>query len=92
MTLPLAREFAAHAIRVVAIAPGIFASERILEAWPEERRSAITADVPHPNRLGEPAEFAAMVLWWRTRWSMALPSGSTVPCACDDGDTGTPGT
>lgn len=61
MTLPLARELAPHAIRVVAIAPGIFGSERILEAWPEERRSAITADVPHPNRLGEPAEFAAMV-------------------------------
>ncbi|MDQ1499370.1 MAG: hypothetical protein QOI86_2710 [Actinomycetota bacterium] len=62
MTLPLAREFAPHAIRVVAIAPGIFGSERILEAWPEERRAAITADVPHPARLGEPAEFAALVV------------------------------
>jgi NAD(P)-dependent dehydrogenase (short-subunit alcohol dehydrogenase family) len=62
MTLPLAREFAPHKIRVIAIAPGIFASERILEAWPEERRAAITADVPHPARLGEPAEFAAMVV------------------------------
>lgn len=61
MTLPLAREFAPHRIRVVAIAPGIFGSERILEAWPEERRAAITADVPHPARLGDPAEFAAMV-------------------------------
>lgn len=60
MTLPLARELAREAIRVVSIAPGIFGTERILD-WPKERRDAIVRGVPHPSRLGYPSEFAALV-------------------------------
>jgi NAD(P)-dependent dehydrogenase (short-subunit alcohol dehydrogenase family) len=60
MTLPLAREFARTLIRVVAIAPGLFDTP-LLQALPEEARASLGAQVPHPARLGDPAEFAALV-------------------------------
>ena len=61
MTLPLAREFAAHLIRVVTIAPGIFDTP-MMAGLPEEARTSLGAQVPHPARLGHPGEFAALVL------------------------------
>jgi NAD(P)-dependent dehydrogenase (short-subunit alcohol dehydrogenase family) len=60
MTLPLAREFARSLIRVIAIAPGLFDTP-LLQALPEEARASLGAQVPHPARLGDPAEFAALV-------------------------------
>ena len=60
MTLPLAREFAQHLIRVVSIAPGIFQTP-MLASLPEEARTSLGAQVPHPSRLGKPSEFAALV-------------------------------
>jgi NAD(P)-dependent dehydrogenase (short-subunit alcohol dehydrogenase family) len=60
MTLPLAREFARTLIRVVAIAPGLFDTP-LLQALPAEARASLGAQVPHPARLGDPAEFAALV-------------------------------
>ncbi|TFC92102.1 MULTISPECIES: SDR family NAD(P)-dependent oxidoreductase [Cryobacterium] len=60
MTLPLAREFARSLIRVVAIAPGIFDTP-MLQGLPESVRESLAAQVPHPARLGDPAEFAALV-------------------------------
>lgn len=60
MTLPLAREFAQSLIRVVAIAPGIFDTP-MLQGLPQEVRDSLGAQVPHPARLGDPAEFAALV-------------------------------
>jgi NAD(P)-dependent dehydrogenase (short-subunit alcohol dehydrogenase family) len=60
MTLPLARDLARHAIRVVTIAPGLFESP-LFETLPEEQRQALVADTPHPKRLGRPDEFAALV-------------------------------
>ncbi|MBX0299845.1 SDR family NAD(P)-dependent oxidoreductase [Cryobacterium sp. 1639] len=60
MTLPLAREFARSLIRVVAIAPGLFDTP-LLQGLPEEARESLGAQVPHPARLGDPAEFAALV-------------------------------
>ena len=60
MTLPLAREFARSLIRVVAIAPGIFDTP-LLQGLPESVRESLAAQVPHPARLGDPAEFAALV-------------------------------
>jgi NAD(P)-dependent dehydrogenase (short-subunit alcohol dehydrogenase family) len=60
MTLPLAREFARHLIRVVAIAPGLFDTP-LLQALPAEARASLGAQVPHPARLGDPAEYAALV-------------------------------
>ncbi|RYX92203.1 MAG: SDR family NAD(P)-dependent oxidoreductase [Comamonadaceae bacterium] len=60
MTLPLARELARFGIRVMAIAPGTFATGMYLDI-PENTRRALVADVPFPPRAGRPDEFAHMV-------------------------------
>lgn len=60
MTLPLARELGRHGIRVVTIAPGIFDTP-MLAGLPEPARQSLGQQVPFPNRLGQPVEFAALV-------------------------------
>lgn len=60
MTLPIARELARSLIRVVTIAPGIFDTP-MMAGLPEEARLSLGAQVPHPSRLGNPAEYAALV-------------------------------
>ncbi|KNC19358.1 3-hydroxy-2-methylbutyryl-CoA dehydrogenase [Arthrobacter sp. RIT-PI-e] len=60
MTLPLAREFARHLIRVVTVAPGIFQTP-MMAGLPQEAQDSLGAQVPHPSRLGRPAEYAALV-------------------------------
>jgi NAD(P)-dependent dehydrogenase (short-subunit alcohol dehydrogenase family) len=60
MTLPLAREFASHLIRVMCIAPGIFETP-MMAGLPPESQASLGAQVPHPSRLGKPEEFAALV-------------------------------
>lgn len=60
MTLPLAREFAKSLIRVVTIAPGIFETP-MMAGMPQEVQDSLGAQVPHPSRLGRPAEYAALV-------------------------------
>jgi NAD(P)-dependent dehydrogenase (short-subunit alcohol dehydrogenase family) len=61
LTLPAAREFSRFGIRVVAIAPGLFATP-LIEELPQEARDSLAASVPYPNRLGKPEEFADMVM------------------------------
>ncbi len=60
MTLPLAREFARIGVRVVTIAPGLFATPMMGQLPPDVQR-ALGDSVPFPQRLGEPGEFAALV-------------------------------
>ncbi len=60
MTLPAARDLAVVGIRVVAIAPGLFDTP-LLAMLPEEARNALGESVNFPKRLGDPAEFGAMV-------------------------------
>ena len=60
MTLPAARDLAPAGIRVVTIAPGIFDTP-MLGALPEDRRAALATDVVFPKRLGDPAEYGALV-------------------------------
>jgi NAD(P)-dependent dehydrogenase (short-subunit alcohol dehydrogenase family) len=59
MTLPLARDLARHAIRVMTIAPGIFDTP-LLAGIPEEARASLAAGVLFPQALGQPAQFAAL--------------------------------
>ena len=59
MTLPAARDLAGVGIRVCTIAPGVFATPLLLNAR-DDIRDALAASVPHPQRLGEPSEFAAL--------------------------------
>jgi NAD(P)-dependent dehydrogenase (short-subunit alcohol dehydrogenase family) len=61
MTLPAARELARHGIRVVAVAPGVFETP-MMAAMPDAVRDGLTALVPFPKRLGDPADFGALVL------------------------------
>jgi NAD(P)-dependent dehydrogenase (short-subunit alcohol dehydrogenase family) len=60
LTLPVARELADKAVRVVAIAPGLFDTP-LLAGLPGPAREALAGSVPYPQRLGDPAEFAALV-------------------------------
>ena len=60
MTLPIARELAESQIRVVTIAPGLFETP-LLAGLPEKARKSLGAQVPHPRRLGAPAEYAQLV-------------------------------
>ncbi|GAA5004859.1 3-hydroxyacyl-CoA dehydrogenase [Acinetobacter puyangensis] len=59
MTLPLARELARDAIRVMTIAPGIMATPMLLN-MPVEVQQALGDMVPFPKRLGQPEEFAKL--------------------------------
>jgi NAD(P)-dependent dehydrogenase (short-subunit alcohol dehydrogenase family) len=60
MTLPLAREFAAFGIRVMAIAPGIFHTPMV-GSMPPEVQESLGRQVPFPSRLGRPEEYARLV-------------------------------
>lgn len=60
LTLPSARELARHGIRVMTIAPGIFATP-MMAGLPQEVQDSLGANVPFPPRLGNPAEYAALV-------------------------------
>jgi NAD(P)-dependent dehydrogenase (short-subunit alcohol dehydrogenase family) len=60
MTLPLARELARSLVRVVTIAPGIFETP-MMAGLPQEAQDSLGHQVPHPSRLGRPAEYANLV-------------------------------
>ena len=60
VTLPMARELAASLIRVVTIAPGIFETP-MMAGLPAEAKESLGKSVPHPARLGKPAEYAQLV-------------------------------
>ena len=57
MMLPLAREFAQFGIRVNTIAPGIFKTPMIA-GMPEEVQESLGKQIPFPQRLGKPEEYA----------------------------------
>jgi NAD(P)-dependent dehydrogenase (short-subunit alcohol dehydrogenase family) len=60
LTLPAARDLAQHRIRVVTIAPGIFLTPMLM-GLPQAAQDSLGTQVPHPSRLGKPAEYAMMV-------------------------------
>lgn len=60
MTLPLARELGRFGIRVMAIAPGVFDTP-LFSSTTEKVRQALEQQIPFPKRLGNPAEFSALV-------------------------------
>lgn len=60
MTLPLARELARSLVRVVTIAPGIFETP-MMATLPQDAQDSLGQQVPHPSRLGRPAEYASLV-------------------------------
>ena len=60
LTLPVARDLAQYKIRVMTIAPGLFLTP-MMEGFPQHVQDALGAQVPHPTRLGRPAEYAQLV-------------------------------
>ncbi len=59
MTLPIARDLARYGIRVCTIAPGIFDTP-LLGGLPEAVKASLGEQVPFPQRLGMPAEYAQL--------------------------------
>jgi NAD(P)-dependent dehydrogenase (short-subunit alcohol dehydrogenase family) len=60
LTLSAARDLADKHIRVMTVAPGTFATP-MLAGLPPEATAALEAGIPHPSRLGDPGEYAALV-------------------------------
>ena len=60
MTLPAARDLMGEGIRVNAILPGIFRTP-MMAGFSDKVQDALAASVPFPKRLGDPAEYAALV-------------------------------
>jgi NAD(P)-dependent dehydrogenase (short-subunit alcohol dehydrogenase family) len=61
MTLCAARDLASKLIRVNTIAPGLFDTP-LFATLSEDVRKALGDSVPHPRRLGDPAEYAQMAV------------------------------
>ncbi|MFK0230000.1 SDR family NAD(P)-dependent oxidoreductase [Streptomyces sp. NPDC090303] len=60
MTLPLARDLAAHAIRVVTVAPGLFDTP-MLRGLPDRALHGLARELVHPREFGDPERYAALV-------------------------------
>ena len=60
LTLSAARDRADKFIRVVTVAPGTCETP-MLAGLPEDARTVLEEQVPHPARLGRPEEYAALV-------------------------------
>lgn len=61
LSLPAAREFAPHGIRVMCIAPGLFETPMIA-GLPRDVHSSLVSRTLFPRRLGQAEEFGHMVL------------------------------
>jgi NAD(P)-dependent dehydrogenase (short-subunit alcohol dehydrogenase family) len=61
MTLPIARDLSGVGIRVCTIAPGLFLTPMMMGLPPEAQKS-LGAQVPFPQRLGDPKEYAQLAM------------------------------
>ena len=61
MCLTMARDLGSMGIRVLAIAPSLFATG-LTEGIPDEFATALTKDAAFPKRLGRPEEYAKLAL------------------------------
>jgi 3-hydroxyacyl-CoA dehydrogenase / 3-hydroxy-2-methylbutyryl-CoA dehydrogenase len=60
MTLPLARELSRIGVRVMCIAPGLFDTP-MSQSFSEQLRENLAQQVPFPQRLGLPEEYAHLI-------------------------------
>jgi NAD(P)-dependent dehydrogenase (short-subunit alcohol dehydrogenase family) len=61
MTLTMARDLGSLGIRIMAIAPSLFATG-ITAGIPAEMAAALTKDAAYPRRMGRPEEYAALAV------------------------------
>jgi NAD(P)-dependent dehydrogenase (short-subunit alcohol dehydrogenase family) len=61
LTLPAARELSKFGVRVLCIAPGLFATPMMF-GLPQEVQDSLGSKTPFPQRLGRPQEFASLVM------------------------------
>jgi NAD(P)-dependent dehydrogenase (short-subunit alcohol dehydrogenase family) len=61
MCLTMARDLGSLGIRVLAIAPSLFATG-LTKGIPDEFATALTKDAAFPKRLGKPEEYAKLAL------------------------------
>ncbi|MDQ6696985.1 MAG: SDR family oxidoreductase [Actinomycetota bacterium] len=61
MALTMARELGSRGIRVLAIAPSLFATG-LTEGIPAEAEAVLTKDAAFPKRMGKPDEYARLAL------------------------------
>ena len=61
MTLPIARDLMSEGIRVNTILPGIFKTP-LMDNLPENVQESLAQQVPFPKRLGQPEEYASLVV------------------------------
>jgi NAD(P)-dependent dehydrogenase (short-subunit alcohol dehydrogenase family) len=61
LMLPVARELADHAVRVMTIAPGAFDTSMTRSALPLDVMRTIGRQIPFPKRMGTPEEFATLI-------------------------------
>jgi NAD(P)-dependent dehydrogenase (short-subunit alcohol dehydrogenase family) len=62
LTLPAARDLARDGIRVNTIAPGIFGTPMLM-ALPQDVQQSLAEQVPFPQRLGTPEEYAELACY-----------------------------
>lgn len=74
MTLPIARELAQFGIRCVSIAPGIFHTPMV-GGMTQEIQDSLGKQVPFPQRLGRPEEYAALV---QSIFEITMLNGETI--------------
>ncbi len=60
LTLSAARDLADKGIRVMTVAPGTFETP-MMAGLPGDVKEVLEQQVPHPSRLGRPAEYASLV-------------------------------
>lgn len=61
MTLPIARDLMNEGVRINTILPGVFETP-LLQGAPQKVKDALAASVPFPKRLGDPSDYANLVL------------------------------
>jgi NAD(P)-dependent dehydrogenase (short-subunit alcohol dehydrogenase family) len=62
MTLPLSRDVSRYGVRVMTIAPGIFASS-MSEMMSSKTKASLERELQFPKRFGSAEEFAQTVRW-----------------------------
>lgn len=60
LTLPVARDLSGFGIRVMTVMPGLFHTP-LFDGIAEDYRKSLEANVPFPQRLGRPEEYAQLV-------------------------------